>query len=107
MAETDAIEVPFTCGGTLVPDPADPDKQILLGKCECYKDRHLDPELQAKAAAVGHAVSAGLCWRYPTPIARQDTDSCGEHSELHKRRFQYLARWIGDAVADALAERKP
>lgn len=67
---------------------------LTCDNCECYKRRHADDAAHEAAEKAGHQVSRGLCWRYPAPLARQHFDSCGEHSELAKRRLRYLAHQI-------------
>lgn len=80
------------------PGPA----EIDCGNCGNYRRRHTDDAAHAAAAAVGHAISPGMCALKPQMLAKQPWECCSQHSQLVLNRMQRQAEMIGEAVTKAL-----
>lgn len=68
--------------------------QPRCSNCEAYKARHADDAAYQRAAAAGHVVAPGYCWRFPTAVPRHPDESCEEHSARRRDQLILLAREI-------------
>lgn len=91
------------------------DGAVLLscGSCAHWLSRHQNSALavdqiakrEDAALAAGSPQPQGHCWLMPTPVPRNRSDVCGQHTEIEADRRRLLALAIAAEVNTVLLER--